>query len=164
MRVLFVLLPRGLDVDTLFANAPADLRTRLQFVTYGPVDDRRHLLSLVRARRDRLATRWLRGMLASIGGGAVLGLLVNGVLDGVFGMFDGLFAISLPLGFALGAFLGGFTAAMTGTEVAVDEVQQLARAATPGALLLQASGGDRRALTVLRDHCAARDLPLAVRG
>jgi hypothetical protein len=167
MAVLFVLLPRGVDVEQLFAAAPEAVRAArrdVRLVTYGPVDDRRHLLSLVRARRDRLATRSLRGLLACIAAGAALGLLVNGVLDGVFGMFGGLFAISLPLGFVLGAFLGGFTAAMTGTEVAIDEVQALAQSTTPGAVLLQVSSVNGSALAAVRSYCAAQELQLVTRG
>jgi len=156
---LFVLLPPGRGVDAL----PEAARSGTRLVTYGPADDREHLLSLVRARRDRLATRWLRGMLVCIGAGALLGLLVDGVLAGAFGMFGGLLEIALPLGLLLGAFLGGFTAAMTGTEVARDEVQRLVGEMPRGATLLQASAATRDALQPLRTWCDEAGVPCAWR-
>ncbi len=152
---LFVLLPPGLRVAAVLDAAPAGA----QLVTYGPADDRHHLLSLVRARRDRRATRWLRGLLLCIGTGALLGLLVNGVLAGAFGMFGGLLQIALPLGLVLGAFLGGFTAAMTGTEVARDEVRRLVHEVPRGATLLQASAAGREQLQPLRAWCTQAGVP-----
>lgn len=159
LHTLFVLLPPGTDGTALLQGSPR----QLQVVTYGPADDERHLLSLIRARRDRRATRWLRGLSLCTCGGALLGLCVNGVLAGAFGMFGGLLDLALPLGLLLGAFLGGFTAAMTGTEVARDEVRQLLRAAPPGSTLLQCSAPDRAALTALCDRCETMQLRFAVR-
>lgn len=145
---LFVVLPSGHGELPLAA-----MRPRPQLVAYGPADDERHMLSLVRARRDRRATRWLRGLFACVAAGAVLGLLVNGILAGGFCMFGGLLEIALPLGFVLGAFLGGFTAAMTGTEVARDEVRRLVAACPRGSTLVQLSAASRTDLQAVRDHC-----------
>jgi hypothetical protein len=158
---VFVLLPRATTLDPLLAELRelAAARTTLRLRTYPPADDRKHLLSLVRAGRDPLATRWRRGMVCAIAAGAVLGLVTNGVLAGAFGMFGGLVELALPLGFVLGAFLGGFTAAMTGTEVARDEVRTLAAATTPGAVLLQVASDDPALLERLVQRCRALDLP-----
>lgn len=166
MNALFVLLPPGLDHEALWSGAPAELaaaRATLQVRVYPPAKDARHLLSLVRASRDRIATRWLRGMLTAIAAGAALGLLTNGVLAAYFSMFGGLLEIALPLGALVGAFLGGFTAAMTGTEVARDEVRVLCHDLSPGSRLMQACTPDRGLLARLADHCVTLGVPTAFR-
>lgn len=152
MTTLFVLLPPGAAAADLFAGAGlAERHAGLQLRTYPPASDGSHLLSLVRAGRDRVATRWRRGALWAVGAGAVLGLLTNGVLACAFAMFGGLLEIALPLGLFAGAFLGGFTAAMAGTEVARDELRVLAREVRPGAVLLQVGGGSPAAIGALHD-------------
>ena len=85
----------------------------------------RHLLSLVRAGQDPLATRRWPGLLAAIVGGALLGGLTASTLALGFAMFGGMWELALPFGLLTGAFLGGFSAAMTGTESANDEVRAL---------------------------------------
>ncbi len=160
MPALFVLLPASSDVDELFADAPAELRAARAALTlrvYPRATDASHLLSLVRAGRDPIATRWLRGTVLAVLGGAGLGAITNGVLAGTFGMFGGLLELAIPLGFVLGAFLGGFTAAMTGTEVARDEVKRLAEDVQAGDVLLQWVG-EVALLEGLRDHCKQRGL------
>lgn len=162
MNALFVLLPAGVHVESLFADAPAELlaaRAALRLRTYPPATDRAHLLSLVRASRDPVATRWLRGMVAAVAIGAVIGLVTNGILASTLHVFGGLQEIALPLGLFVGGFLGGFTAAMTGTEVARDEVKALAVQVAPGRVLLQASAGDGRAIDLLAARCEALALP-----
>jgi hypothetical protein len=167
LPALFVLLPAGADADTLFQGAPSELlaaRGALRLRAYPPATDARHLCSLVRASRDPVATRSLRGMVAAVTIGAVLGLLTNGLLAATMGVFGGLLEIALPLGFFVGAFLGGFTAAMTGTEVARDEVKALAAHVRPGCVLLQVVADDGRTLDLLRAHCEARSLLHTVRA
>ena len=154
-KVLFVLLPAAGDDERLTAGLPAGIRLR----RYPPADDARHLASLLRAGRDRLATRWRRGAAKAIAGGAVLGAVVNGVLAGAFDMLGGLLEIAVPLGGGLGAFLGGFTAAMTGTERPRDELQALMPHVQPGSVLLQFSSDDRDALLALAIHCEQQQLP-----
>lgn len=166
LPALFVLLPAVADVDTLFAEAPQELlavRATLRLRAYPPATDGPHLCSLVRAGRDPVATRWLRGMVAAVGIGAVLGLVTNGLLAATMGVFGGLLEIALPLGFCVGAFLGGFTAAMTGTEVARDEVKALAAHVVPGSVLLQVVTDDGRALAPVRARCEALALPFTGR-
>ena len=68
MPTVFVLVPRSRRVDELFDASDA-ARTSVRL--YPPASDRAHLLSLVRAGRDRVATRFLRGLALSIGGGAL---------------------------------------------------------------------------------------------
>ncbi len=162
MNVLFVLLPKGATFDTVLADAPAGLlAARGGFLArlYPPASDARHLLSLVRAGRDPVATRWWRGTLLAVVAGAGLGLLTNGVLTSGFGMFGGLLEIALPLGFCVGGFLGGFTAAMTGTEVARDEIVALARVLQAGGTLLQVVADTPHQLELLQERCAALALP-----
>jgi hypothetical protein len=164
VKVLFVLLRPGQDLDALWSAAPAELlavRPQVHLRAYPPASNARHLLSLVRASRDRTATRWVRGMLTAIAAGTGLGLVTNGVLAGYCGMFGGLLDIALPLGAFVGAFLGGFTAAMTGTEVARDEVRALAEHVSPGSILVQATAIDRAPLDLLSTHCAHLQLAIA---
>lgn len=164
MTALFALLPAGVDPDTLLASAPAAARQQAAAARcrrYPRATDRAHLLSLVRAGRDRAATRWLRGMALAVAGGALLGGLVNGVLAGAFGMLGGLLAVAIPLGVAVGAFLGGFTAAMTGTEVARAEVQRLAAGVRGGEVLLQWVAADRAALRELCAFCEGQGWDVA---
>ena len=64
MPALFVLMPESRDLDQLLAGAPAELqaaRAAVRCRLYPRATDGRHLLSLVRAGRDPVATRWLRG-------------------------------------------------------------------------------------------------------
>lgn len=159
---MFVLLPPKGSVDDLLAALPDAHREAVAALArrrYPPADDWRHLASLVRAGRDRLATRWWRGALLAVGGGAMLGALVNGMLAGAFGMFGGLLEIAVPLGFCLGAFLGAFTAAMTGTERPRQELLALWPHVRTGSVLLQCSGADQQALAALAAHCAQLQLP-----
>lgn len=166
MPALFVLLPAASDVERLFADAPPELlaaRPSLSLRTYPPAADGAHLCSLVRAGRDPVATHWLRGMGIAIAIGAGLGLATNGILAGALHMFGGLLEIALPLGFFVGAFLGGFTAAMTGTEVARDEVRALVPHVCKGSVLLQVVAENRRAIDLVRARCEALALPCSVR-
>ena len=149
-------------MDELLATMPPPLRPRINALTmhcYPRADDAKHLASLVRTRRDPLATRWLRGMISAVLAGATLGALVNGVLAGVFGMFGDLVGIAIGLGCLLGAFLGGFTAAMTGTAVPRRELQTLWPNVRAGDVLVQWSGDDREALAVMREQAEARQMP-----
>ena len=164
MPALFVLMPESCDLDQLLAGAPAELqaaRAALRCRLYPRATDGRHLLSLVRAGRDPVATRWLRGTALAVAAGAVLGAITNGVLAGVFDMLGGLLEIAIPLGFVLGGFLGGFTAAMTGTEVAIDAVRLLAQHVRRGDVLLQCVAEDGAALESLNAFLAARGLHCA---
>ncbi len=140
MRALFVLLPAAADADAVFAGVLATHGRALRLRKYPRAMGSAHLLSLVRDGRDPIATRWLRGTVAAVLGGGVLGAIVNGVLAHFFGMFGGLLDLALPLGFLLGAFLGGFTSAMTGTQVARYEVKRLAKQVRVGDVLLQWTG------------------------
>lgn len=163
-HALFVLLREPQDLERLLAALPpADAArcARLTLRRYPRADDAHHLQSLVRAGRDRLATRWRRGTLLAIAAGAGLGGLVNGVLGGAFGMFGGLLEIAVPLGLGLGAFLGGFTAAMTGTERPREELRALWPHVQRGDTLVQWSGDDRLLLATLAAHAAAAGLPTA---
>ncbi len=137
--VLFVLLPAGRSFDEVLAPPPAERAPQRprQIRSYPPADDRAHLLSLVRAGRDRLATRFARGLVLCIGGGALLGLVTAAILAGSFDMFGGLVGVAAAFGGAVGAFLGGFTAAMTGTESARAEVRELAASVRRGDVLVQ---------------------------
>ena len=112
-----------------------------------------HAFSLVRDGRDRLATRWIRGVVLAMAGGAVLGATINAVLSIGFGMFSGLSSIAIPLGFVLGTFLGAFTAAMTGTHRARQDLQPLLGEVQPGDVLLQWHADDRALLQVMRTRC-----------
>jgi len=166
VNALFVLLPKGATFDTVLACAPTELlaaRAGFRHRLYPPASEPRHLLSLVRAGRDPVATRWFRGTLLAVVGGAGLGLLTNGVLAFAFGMFGGLLGIALPLGLCVGGFLGGFTAAMTGTEVARDEIVALARGLQAGGTLLQVVADTPHQLELLQERCAALALPQARR-
>jgi hypothetical protein len=161
---LFVLLPESSDLDRILADAPAQLQAmhrELRQRVYPRATDGAHLLSLVRAGRDPVATRWLRGTVLAVAAGAVLGAITNGVLAGVFGMLGGLLEIAIPLGFVLGGFLGGFTAAMTGTEVAIDSVRALSKQVRTGDRLLQYVAQDLAALEDLHAFLAARGLHCA---
>ena len=144
MSTLFALLPAGTPLPGELATPPPR--------RYPKADDGAHLLSLVRAGRDRAATRWLPGAVKAVLVGAIIGAITNGVLAGAFAMFGGLVGLAIALGAGVGAFLGGFTAAMTGTEVARDEVRRLAVAVQPGDTLLQWDGV-REHLVALRAHC-----------
>ncbi len=152
---LFVLLPAGRELPDVLAEVDATARERLAALAlrrYPRADDERHLRSLVRAGRDRLATQWQRGLVLAVLGGGVLGAVVNGVLASAFDMLGGrhlLVELALPLGFLLGAFLGGFTAAMTGTEAPRPELAPLWPAVRRGDTLLQFSGNDGDALRAL---------------
>lgn len=148
MRAVFALLPAGRALDDLPGAGQVTLRR------YARADDAAHLLSLVRDGRDAIATQWLRGTALAVLAGAGLGAIVNGVLALCFGMFGGLLELAVPLGFMVGAFLGGFTAAMTGTQVARDEVKALAKQVRPGDVLLQWTGTGP-ALAVVATHCEA---------
>jgi len=147
VSALFVLLPAEAE---LAPRADAQLRR------YPRASDERHLLSLLRDGRDRVATRWWNGLVLAVVGGAVLGAIVNTVLAAAFDMLGGKVSLALPLGFFLGAFLGGFTAAMTGTHVARPELRELARRTREGDVLHQYSSPDRGALQELRRECEAR--------
>lgn len=152
MNVLFVLMPTGRDADAWLATRPPDLAAPpggVRMRRYPAADSPAHLHSLLRAGRDPSATTRWRGLLWSIGGGAALGGLVNGLLAARFGLFGGLLELALPLGLCTGAFLGGFTAAMTGTEVPRPELRPLLAAVRPGATLLQWSAADRAPLLAL---------------
>ena len=140
MTTLFVLLPADREFDAVLADMATPARAGLasaKLRRYPRADGAAHLRSLVRDGRDPSATRWRRGMVLAAMVGAILGMIVNGVLAGAFGMLGGLIEIALPLGFVLGAFLGGFTAAMSGTQVARDELRTLLATALPGDVLLQ---------------------------
>lgn len=157
-----MLLPPPGDAEALLAGMPAAMRAQFPMAAlrrYPPADDARHLASLVRAGRDRIATRWRRGAALAVAGGAGLGALVNSVLAGAFDMLGGLLEIAVPLGFGLGAFLGGFTAAMTGTERPREELRALWPHVQPGSVLLQWSHTDRRLLAMLTAHCEQHGLP-----
>jgi hypothetical protein len=117
---------------------------------YPRASDARHLLGLVRAGRDRVATRRGRGLVACVLGGALLGALTAGVLATAFDLLGGL-ELALPFGLFVGAFLGAFTGAMTGTEVARDEVRALARMLKPGDVLVSIAG----ALAAIAGRCDA---------
>jgi len=143
---LFVLLPATGDLGALPAEA-----CRIRH--YPAASDERHLLGLVRAGRDRAATTWRRGAALAVGGGAIVGTIVNGVLASWFDMFAGMLGIALPLGLVLGAFLGGFTAAMTGTETARPEVRALGKHANPGDRLVQITTDDAAIAAALRERC-----------
>ncbi len=160
-----MLLPAGQSLDELLATVPVSCTARLlgsTFRRYPRTTDALHLKSLVRAGRDPLATRWLRGAALAVTLGAGLGALVNGLLAGCFGMLGGMLEIAIPLGFGLGAFLGGFTAAMTGTEVPRAELSPLWPCVRNGDTLLQWSTNDRDALAALATHATTRALPTAM--
>ena len=129
MSMLFALVPEG---ETTPPNP-----TGVPLRRYPRVDGEHHLLGVVRDGRDPHATVWVRGLLLAIGGGAVLGGIVNGTLAYGFDMYGGLTGVATPLGVVVGAFLGAFTAAMTGTQVARPEVRDLARATRSGDVLHQ---------------------------
>jgi hypothetical protein len=156
MRAVFVLLPATADLEALLPDATA-ARAPLRLRRYPRASDRAHLLSLVRDGRDPIATRWVRGTVLAIGAGGVLGLVTMGVVTHVSGAFGGLFDVALGLGFGVGAFLGGFTAAMTGTQVARDELKRLADEVQPGDALLQWTG-EAGALAALAARCRAANL------
>lgn len=158
MAVLFVLMPAGRSPDELFAGLAPDLAARaarLPRRSYPPADDRRHLLSLVRAGRDRAATQWLRGLVLCVAGGAALGLLTAATLASAFGMFGGLVGAACAFGLVVGAFLGGFTAAMTGTERARPELVRLSGSVCRGDVLVTfaASADDAVLIDALLRRC-----------
>ncbi|MCB9878823.1 MAG: hypothetical protein H6835_14605 [Planctomycetes bacterium] len=158
MRVLFVLVPED-DVDSLLDAAfGPDAAQRPVLRRYPRATDERHLLSLVRAGRDRHATTWGRGAVKAVALGAVLGAITNGVLAAFFGMLGGMVGVACGLGLVLGAFLGGFTAMMTGTEVARPELRALLRHTRDGDVLLQLVGDDREAIDRLLESGEARGL------
>jgi hypothetical protein len=143
MRALFVLLPEPAALDRLVAALPPEVAAawpRLAVRVYPRASDARHLLSLVRSGRDPIATRRWPGLIAALVGGAALGALTASTLAGGFQMFGGMLEIALPFGLLVGAFLGGFTAAMTGTESAMDEVRALAPFARRGDVLVSLTG------------------------
>lgn len=154
-----MLLPDAAVFDRLCTELPPDLDGGAQMVVriYPRADDARHLLSLVRAGRDPVATRRWRGLLASIAGGALLGALTAATLALGFDMLGGQLELALPFGLCVGAFLGAFTAAMTGTEVARDEVRALAAAVRKGDVLVSVAGPPGL-LRALRDRCDAAGL------
>lgn len=160
---LFALLPSAASADDLLQAMGVE-RSRVAVRLYPAADDPRHLLGLVRAGRDPRATRWLRGLLAAMGLGAVLGGSTMAVLAGAAGMFGGLVELALPFGLLVGAFLGGFTAFMAGTESACDEVRALAPHVRRGDVLMQATTTDAAVLQSLRAACTARQLPTQKRG
>jgi hypothetical protein len=136
MVTLFVLVPAGHSVLEVL---PPDglLEPRLEVRSYPRADNRAHLLSLVRAGRDRTATGWRGGLAISIAAGSLLGLTTATILAASFDMFGGLVGLAIGFGSAVGAFLGGFTAAMTGTERARSEVKLLADSVRTGDVLAQ---------------------------
>lgn len=168
MQVVFVLLPPGSPPDQWLASAPGEAQAalaarHLHQRNYPAADDGPHLLSLLRAGRDPLATRWGRGMVLAAVVGAGLGGIVHGVLSAGFDMLGGLVEIAVPLGLGLGAFLGVFSAAMAGTETARDELRPLAAAVVKGAVLVQVAGRHLPGLRALREHAIAQGLPVAWR-
>ena len=166
MAALFVLLPDAAAFDRLCAALPpalGDARAQMVVRAYPRADDARHLLSLVRAGRDPVATRRWRGLLLSIAGGALLGGLTASILALGFDMLGGQLGLALPFGLCVGAFLGGFTAAMTGTEVARDEVRALATSVRRGDVLVSVAGPPEL-LRALRDRCDEAGLAWRRRG
>lgn len=152
MSALFVLLRDGADHGELLALLEA-AGSEVTVRRYPRASDARHLFSLVRDGRDRHATRWLRGLLLAMIGGAVIGGIVNGVLAVGFDMFGGMASIAVPLGLLLGTFLGAFTALMTGTHVAREGLRPLLQQAKAGDILLQVVANDRVALSPLAGCC-----------
>ncbi|MFT7535031.1 MAG: hypothetical protein ACI85K_000982 [Hyphomicrobiaceae bacterium] len=156
MSVLFVLLPASTDSDSSGSGLGAEPAFPLAspsgvtMRSYPQASDAQHLVSLVRDGRDRGATRWLRGLVLAIAGGAILGATTNAILSIGFGMFSGLSSIAIPLGFAVGAFLGAFTAAMTGTHRVRDDLRPLLHEAQPGDTLLQWFAPERPVLQSMR--------------
>jgi len=163
MRALFVLVPIDAQSPGSCPEvvAAADGQAPLHVRRYPRAEDARHLLGLVRAGRDKVATRWLRGMVGAVLLGAVLGAVTNGILSSSFDMFGGLGGLAVSLGAGLGAFLGAFTAVMTGTEVAREEVRALARHMQKGDVLEQWTCADAARLRRLQQHCAERQLHAA---
>lgn len=159
MRAVFALLPTAADFDALVPGADA-MHTALRLRRYPRASDGAHLLSLVRDGRDPIATRWVRGLVLAIAAGGVLGALTMGSLAYFFHMLGGLLGLAVPLGFCIGMFLGGFTAAMTGTQVARDEVKRLADAVQAGDQLVQWTG-DPGALLAVAERCRAAGLRTA---
>ncbi|MFT4511347.1 MAG: hypothetical protein ACI89X_000479 [Planctomycetota bacterium] len=164
MSVLFVLLPQGRDLDELLGEGPGVLAAASEATLrrYPQASDSKHAFSLVRDGRDRFATRWIRGVVLAMAGGAVLGAVVNAVLSIGFGMFSGLSSIAIPLGFVLGAFLGAFTAAMTGTHCARQDLLPLLGEVQAGDVLLQWHASDRSVLQVMRSHCGEANITCAL--
>jgi hypothetical protein len=160
MSALFALLPAGQELDALLGADQAFLaaagHTTLR--RYPRASDQQHAVSLVRDGGDRHATRWLRGFVLAMAGGAVLGAIVNGVLSLAFDLFSGQSAIAIPLGFGLGMFLGAFTAAMTGTHVPRSDLLPLLRQVRPGDVLLQWHAGDGAVLQTMRTRCELHDM------
>lgn len=153
MEALFVLVPAGRSLDEVVARHPELAAGRASWTVraHPAADDGAHLLSLVRASRDRVATRWLRGMVACVLGGAALGAATAGILAAAFAMFGGLLGTAVLFGGLVGAFLGGFTGAMTGTQVARDEVRQLGQRVQRGDALVSIATADTAALARLQD-------------
>lgn len=156
MSVLFVLLPAGKNRHGTGSGLRAEDEiplaspSRAVMRSYPQASDAQHVVSLVRDGRDRGATRWLRGLVLAMAGGAVLGAATNAVLSIGFAMFSGLSSIAIPLGFAVGAFLGAFTAVMTGTHRVRDDLRPLLRATQPGDTLLQWFAQERSVLQSMR--------------
>ncbi len=163
MKALFVLVPVGEASPGSSAahDAGPEVSSQLRVRRYPRADDARHLLGLVRAGRDKVATRWRRGMVAAVLLGALLGAVTNGILSGVFDMFGGLGGLAVSLGAGLGAFLGAFTGAMAGTEVARDEVKALARHVQKGCVLEQWTCEQAAPLRWLWQRCEERQLHAA---
>lgn len=158
MTTVCALVPHGRSLDEAFAAIDG---ARPAVRLYPQATDTAHVLSLVRAGRDRVATRWLRGLAFSVVGGALLGCATATTLALGFEMFGGLVGVAIGFGLAVGAFLGGFTAAMTGTERARDEIRDLASHATNGCVLAQIgpfAPGDER-LARLRSRLDELDWP-----
>ena len=135
--VLFALLPNECAPDAVLAAMPEDVRRTTPVRVYPVASERRHFVSLVRDGRDPNATRWRRGVVRCVLGGAAIGCATASTLELGFGMFDGMVGVAFAFGAAVGAFLGGFTAAMTGTERARDELIELVDGATFPCRLLQ---------------------------
>jgi hypothetical protein len=156
VNVLFALLSEGQELNQLLATDPEALAALEQATVrrYPRASDQRHAFSLVRDGRDRYATRWLKGLLLAMLGGAIVGATLNGILAISFDMFGGLASIAIPLGFALGTFLGAFTAAMTGTHQARAELRPLLSQTQPGDTLVQLQTSERLPLQVLRAKLA----------
>lgn len=157
MSVLFALLPAGVELEAALGADANAVSGALVLRRYPVATDARHAFSIVRDGRDRLATRWLRGVVRAMAFGSLTGAAVNAVLSLGFEMFGGLASLAIPLGFALGAFLGAFTAAMTGTHRAREELHELLRSVEAGDTLLQWSG-ERDALLPLRQRFARTQL------
>jgi hypothetical protein len=137
MAMLFVLWPKDGATDAVLATVNEDARRGILLRVYPVATERAHFVSLVRDGRDPNATRWRRGVVRCVLGGAAIGCTTASTLELGFGMFDGMVGVAFAFGAAVGAFLGAFTAAMTGTERARDELIELVDGATFPCRLLQ---------------------------